>query len=197
MRKALTAIMAATFLKVEQLFLEHDPVVVWIGLGANLGHPIEQLVEARRYLAQQLDILAVSSLYRSAPIDCPTPQNDYFNAVMCAQTDFSPHALLQCLLDIERSMGRTREGYHSPRTLDLDLLIYGSLRQKDSILTLPHPAMVQRAFVLKPMNELVPDLVLENRYTVREALLKVADQALELHVCEGWQPQLFRDIGLR
>lgn len=169
--------------------LAQTSVIAWIGLGANLGYPIAQLADARNYLQHYIDIVGASSLYRSAPIDCPMPQNDFFNAVLCARTTLSPHNLLALLLDFEEQMGRTREGYHSPRTLDLDLLLYGSLRHNDVTLTLPHPAIHQRAFVLMPMHELEPNLKLCNSVTVGDALAHVSDQILERYPCDAWQPK--------
>ena len=95
------------------------------------------------------------SLYRSAPVG-RLDQPDFINAVAQMETALSPHELLKALLDVERAHGRVREYRDGPRTLDLDLLIYDDLQFTDSALTLPHPRMHQRAFVLQPLLEIAP-----------------------------------------
>lgn len=136
------------------------PVVsAYIGLGANLGDARAALQAAVRAL-QALDgggALTVSSLYRSAPIDSSGP--DYLNAVACLPTRLSAPDLLRNLQHIENDAGRERPYRNAPRTLDLDLLLYGDASIESPALTVPHPRMHQRAFVLHPLAELAPQRV--------------------------------------
>lgn len=133
-----------------------DLVRVFVALGANLGDPQSAL---RRALAElellpQTTLVRSSSLYRSAPIDSSGP--DYLNAVAELRTALGPYELLKALQRIEQAAGRERPYRNAPRTLDLDLLLYGELRQDDPVLTLPHPRMLERAFVLVPLAEIAP-----------------------------------------
>lgn len=138
---------------------ERIAVHAWIGLGANLG-------DARAALAGALDAMAqwpggrvvrVSSLYRSAPVDAGGP--DYLNAVAEVATLLSAHDLLQALQAIEQAAGRQRPYRNAPRTLDLDLLLYGDERIDTPALTVPHPRIGERAFVLLPLAEIAPGRV--------------------------------------
>lgn len=136
-----------------------DLVRVFVALGANLGDPQSAL---RRALAElellpQTTLVRSSSLYRSAPVDSSGP--DYLNAVAELRTALGPYELLKALQRIEQAAGRERPYRNAPRTLDLDLLLYGELRQDDPVLTLPHPRMYERAFVLLPLAEIAPGLV--------------------------------------
>lgn len=123
----------------------------WIGLGANLGNAALTLKQANDALCRLPDtcLQQLSPLYRSAPVDAHGP--DFFNAVACYQTALSPFALLEAMQQIELRFGRQRPYYHAPRTLDLDLLMYDDQVIKTPALTLPHPAMHLRRFVLEPM----------------------------------------------
>jgi 2-amino-4-hydroxy-6-hydroxymethyldihydropteridine diphosphokinase len=134
-----------------------------IGLGANLGDAratLRDALDALRALAQP-GSFAASSLWGSAPIDSSGP--DYVNAVARLRTPLAPHALLDALQAIEQRFGRERPYRNAPRTLDLDILLYGihgedgGLVLADDRLTLPHPRAAQRAFVLAPLAELWPD----------------------------------------
>lgn len=149
------------------------PVVsAYIGLGANLGDARAALLAAVRAL-QGLDggeALTVSSLYSSAPIDSSGP--DYLNAVACLPTRLSAPDLLAALQQIENAAGRERPYRNAPRTLDLDVLLYGDASIDSPSLTVPHPRMYQRAFVLLPLAELAPARV------PAQALAAVADQVL-------------------
>lgn len=136
----------------------------FIGLGANEGDVIATLnaaVEALRSL-QQCTFVGVSPFYRSAPIDAEGP--DYTNAVVALDTSMEPYALLLALLDIELRLGRKRRdadaGIKSSRRVDLDLLLHGPLLMRSTPLTLPHPRMHERAFVLRPLLDLAHDLEL-------------------------------------
>ena len=131
----------------------------WIGLGANLGDAPAALAAAVQALGALpgTQLQRCSRLYRSAPVDAGGP--DYYNAVVQLQTTLAPLALLQALQAIEQAAGRERPYRNAPRTLDLDVLLYGSARIDSPALTVPHPRMAQRAFVLRPLAELAPERV--------------------------------------
>ncbi|KAF1043182.1 2-amino-4-hydroxy-6-hydroxymethyldihydropteridine diphosphokinase [Xylophilus sp.] len=128
----------------------------FVGLGANLGDARRTLAGAARALAALpgTALRGRSSLYRSAPIGSSGP--DYLNAVVELQTLLAPRDLLAALQRIEQDHGRTRPYRNAPRTLDLDLLLHGDTVQDDPVLTLPHPRMRERAFVLLPLAEIAP-----------------------------------------
>ena len=151
----------------------------YVGLGANLGDARLTLQAALDALAALPDtqLVAVSSLYRSAPIDSSGP--DYLNAVAALDTALEPHALLSALQAIEQVHGRERPYRNAPRTLDLDLLLHGDARLDTPTLTLPHPRLHQRAFVLLPLAEIAPALALPGRGAVADWLPGVADQTVE------------------
>lgn len=137
----------------------HGPVTAYVGLGANLG---DAQAAVRRALADLAvlpgtQLVRASSLWRSAPIDSSGP--DYINAVAQLRTTLDPYELLAALQALERAADRQRPYRNAPRTLDLDLLRYGDLTQDDPVLTLPHPRMGERAFVLRPLAEIAPELV--------------------------------------
>lgn len=150
-------------------------VDAYIALGANLGDPIGQVIGAVEELARlpATRLRCCSSLYRSRPVGGPE-QPDYINAVAWLSTQLPPRQLLQYCLDIEGRYGRRRNGKNAPRTLDLDLLLYGGLVMREPGLTLPHPRMHTRGFVLQPLAEIAPDLIVPGRGEVR-LLLAAAD----------------------
>jgi 2-amino-4-hydroxy-6-hydroxymethyldihydropteridine diphosphokinase len=154
-------------------------VVAYIGLGANLGDARATLAAAVTALAALpgTALSATSSTYRTAPIDSSGP--DYLNAVAVLDTTLSPTALLAQLQRIEREHGRERPYRNAPRTLDLDLLFYGNQSIAMPGLTVPHPRLHERAFVLAPLAELAPDLIVPGRGTVRTLLPGVADQRID------------------
>jgi 2-amino-4-hydroxy-6-hydroxymethyldihydropteridine diphosphokinase len=150
-----------------------SPVVATVGLGANLGDPQAALAGAIASIAalEGVKLVAQSSFYRSAPIDSSGP--DYVNAVVQLQTNLIAPELLAQLQTIEQGAGRERPYRNAPRTLDLDLLLFGDAHIQSPSLTVPHPRMWQRAFVLLPLAEIAPALV-------SAALLdSVKDQILE------------------
>ncbi|MDP2004924.1 MAG: 2-amino-4-hydroxy-6-hydroxymethyldihydropteridine diphosphokinase [Rubrivivax sp.] len=130
---------------------------VFVGLGANLGDAPATLAAAVNGLAALpgTQLVQCSGLYRSAPVDAQGP--DFTNAVAELRTALSPHALLAALQDLERAHGRQRPYRHAPRTLDLDLLLYGQRQLATDVLTLPHPRLHERAFVLLPLLEIAPE----------------------------------------
>lgn len=134
-------------------------VSAWIGLGANLGDRGAALVQAVQALAAlpATRLLKISGLYASAPIDAGGP--DYLNAVAELATRLEPLALLDALQSIEHAAGRERPYRNAPRTLDLDLVLYGEQQIQNERLTVPHPRMAERAFVLLPLAEIAPERV--------------------------------------
>ena len=155
------------------------PVTAFVGLGANLGEAAETLRLALAALGglPACRLLAASSVYRTAPVDASGP--DYLNAVARLETSLAAEALLDELLALELRFGRERPYHHAPRTLDLDLLLHGEQIINTPRLTLPHPRAHQRAFVLVPLAELAPDLVLPGRGAIADWLGTVQDQAIE------------------
>lgn len=151
----------------------------FVGLGANLGDARRALDAAFGALASLpgTRLRAASSLYRSAPIDASGP--DYLNAVVLIDTRLAPLALLRQLQLIEHRHGRERPYRHAPRTLDLDLLLYGRRRIATQALTVPHPRLAERAFVLRPLAELAPQLVLPGLGPIDALLPQVAGQRID------------------
>ncbi len=154
-----------------------DGVTLYIGLGANLGSPVDTIRQAAARLARipGLFDLRLSPLYRSAPVDSSGP--DYVNAVAQARTTLAPQEVLARLQAIETANGRERPYRNAPRTLDLDLLLYGDDRIDAPDLTVPHPRMHVRAFVLRPLADLAPDLVLAQG-RLEDLLAACADQTI-------------------
>ncbi|TLS17266.1 MAG: 2-amino-4-hydroxy-6-hydroxymethyldihydropteridine diphosphokinase [Betaproteobacteria bacterium] len=151
----------------------------FIALGANLEDPAAQVRAALADLTGSGDIslVAASSLYRTAPIGADGP--DYINAVAAVDTPLPPAGLLSRLFAVEAHFGRTRSYRNAPRTLDLDLLLYDDQVLDGPELTLPHPRLHLRAFVLVPLAEIAPDLALPGRGSVAAWLPAVANQRIE------------------
>ena len=154
-------------------------VPAYIGLGANLGDARATLSAALTALGRlpETTLRATSSTYRSAPVDSSGP--DYLNAVARLDTRLSPLVLLAELQRIEHEHGRERPYRNAPRTLDLDLLLYGDQRIDVPGLTVPHPRLHERAFVLRPLAELSPELVVPGQGVVGTLLASVADQRID------------------
>jgi len=133
----------------------------YIGLGSNLEEPRQQVLQALEELAQlpASKLVDASSLYRSDPVG-PPGQPDYINAVACLETTLEAHALLDQLQAIEQAHDRVRKIHWGPRTLDLDLLLYGNDTISTERLTVPHAFMTERSFVLWPLAEIAPELQL-------------------------------------
>jgi 2-amino-4-hydroxy-6-hydroxymethyldihydropteridine diphosphokinase len=152
-------------------------ILATIGLGANLNDPAAQV----EYALAELDrlpgtrLVARSRLYASAPVGY-VDQPDFVNAVAQVETTLAPRALLAALLDIEHRHGRKRSFRNAPRTLDLDLLLYGSAHFHEEGLTLPHPRMHERGFVLRPLLEIAPDTVIPGRGRAADWLAGCIDQ---------------------
>ena len=152
----------------------------FVGLGANLENPLQQVRQAISELdaIEHTRVLVASSLYRSAPVGY-ADQPDFINAVAKVQTRLSPHELLDALHVIENRHGRRRSVRNAPRTLDLDLLLYGMLVVHEEGLTLPHPRMHERAFVLLPLAEIAPDAPLPGHAPVSQLLAQVDRSGVE------------------
>ncbi|MDP5145642.1 2-amino-4-hydroxy-6-hydroxymethyldihydropteridine diphosphokinase [Shewanella sp. ULN5] len=135
--------------------------LVYVALGANLEQPVQQLNQAVAALTKIADLgeLTVSSFYSSTPMG-DISQPDYINAVARFQTQLAPIALLDALQNIEQQQGRVRKAHWGPRTLDLDLLLYGQQMIDQPRLQVPHYGMKQRSFVLVPLAEIAEDLIL-------------------------------------
>jgi 2-amino-4-hydroxy-6-hydroxymethyldihydropteridine diphosphokinase len=153
-------------------------VRAYVALGANLGDPAAALRAALAQLGRLPDtaLAAQSSLYATAPVDAGGP--DYCNAVAALDTRLDALDLFHALQGIEREHGRERSYRNAPRTLDLDLLLHGDLQLETPELTLPHPRMHQRAFVLAPLAEIAPGLRIPGHGAVRELLGAVAGQTI-------------------
>ena len=152
----------------------------FIALGANLGDPVRTVTAAIAALRTLPDteFLAASSLYRTAPVGL-RHQPDFINAVVELVAVPPAPVLLQSLFEIEGRFGRQRSVRNAPRTLDLDLLLYGDEVSDDPGLTLPHPRLHERAFVLAPLAEIAPQLRIPGRGSVADLLLQCADQQIE------------------
>lgn len=150
-----------------------------VGLGANLGDPratLDAAVDALSRLPHTV-FVGASPIYRSAPVDATGP--DYLNAVVALRTTMTPSEVLAQLQRIERNHGRERSMRNAPRTLDLDLLLYGHQSIDTPELTVPHPRLHQRAFVLLPLVDLLPTAVIPGIGPIAQCLPGVADQRIE------------------
>lgn len=154
--------------------------IAYIGLGSNLADPVAQLSRALEALDKlpQTRLMKNSSLYRSAPVGY-LDQPDFINAVAQVETALSPRTLLDALLALELECGRTREFQNAPRTLDLDVLMYDDLVHHEHGLTVPHPQMHLRAFVLQPLLEIAPDCLIPGVGAAAEAMAGCVGQQLE------------------
>ena len=156
-----------------------DSITVIIGLGANLpsgiGSPFETLKQAIEILKSEHSLLACSSFYQAEAVDCPPGSADFINAVIALRLDidYSPGELLDFLKDLERKFGREDSAFpNTPRPLDLDILCFGRLVESSSRLTIPHPRASQRRFVMEPLAEIAPDLILPGETVSARKLLE-------------------------
>ena len=166
--------------------------LVYVGLGSNLDHPRRRLARAMRALARlpRTRLLAASGNYVSAPIGADEPQPDYVNAVAMLRTALGPGAMLRRLTAIERRHGRRRvpgERRNAPRVLDLDLLLYGRRRFSGSRLTVPHPRMHERAFVLRPLLDIAPAVTIPGRGAARRWLSLTRGQRIARTRTHAWR----------
>ena len=161
-----------------------------VGMGSNLGDRLEHLRGAVESLSHRLEVLAVSSLYESAPVGY-RDQGDFLNAVMLVRTDLKPGDLLSLLLELEAASGRTRDLPGGPRTLDLDVILWEGGVVHEPGLRIPHPRWKERAFVLAPLAEVGPHLrdpessmTVEELWSDRESSLEVVTRVSD----RDWAP---------
>jgi 2-amino-4-hydroxy-6-hydroxymethyldihydropteridine diphosphokinase len=141
----------------------------YVGLGSNLGDREATLRRALELLAEHVDVVAVSTLRDTDPVGV-VEQPRFLNGAACVETDLTPRELLGVLLGVERELGRERLERWGPRTIDLDLLLYGDEAVSEPGLRVPHPRLHERRFVLEPLAELDPALVVPGRGPVRKLL---------------------------
>ncbi len=155
------------------------PVTAYVGVGANLGFAHDAVRNALADLSDlpASEFIAASSVYSSAPIESSGP--DYFNAVAALATTLTAAELLHLLFAIEKRYGRVRTERNAPRTLDLDLLLYGQEIIQTDELVVPHPRMAERAFVLAPLLELAPEAQIPGRGSASELLKACAHQVVQ------------------
>ena len=139
--------------------MEKSSVIAYVALGANLGDRTKNIHTALVHLQAdpEIRVLNVSSLLENPAVGGPAASPDFLNAVAQIETTLAPHVLLQRLLEIERQMGRVREHKWEPRVIDLDVILYGDRIIRTPDLTVPHPLMHERRFVLMPLAEIAPD----------------------------------------
>ncbi|GGI20398.1 2-amino-4-hydroxy-6-hydroxymethyldihydropteridine diphosphokinase [Oxalicibacterium faecigallinarum] len=154
--------------------------IAYIGIGANLGDARETVTQAIDLLDRlpQTSLIKRSSLFRTAPVDAEG--DDYVNAVAQIRTELLPHDLLLALLDLEQQFGRMRPYINAPRTLDLDILLFGDQHIDSPSLTVPHPRMTMRAFVLIPLLQLDPLLHIPGQGPAHQFVPRVSDQAISV-----------------
>ena len=154
---------------------------VYLGLGSNLAHPRRQLTRALRSIARLpgTRIVAASPNYVSAPVGVDQPQPDYVNSVVVVRTVLGPRALLAALHGIERRQSRRRTHRNAARTLDIDVLLYGRRRIRAPSLTVPHPRMHERAFVLRPLVDVNATARIPGRGLARRYLPSVRGQRID------------------
>jgi 2-amino-4-hydroxy-6-hydroxymethyldihydropteridine diphosphokinase len=143
-----------------------------IALGANIGNPQEQMDVAIALLRESLEVTAVSSYFTTAPVGGPE-QPDYLNAVCIAESELPAADLLALLHGIEKALGRERIEHWGPRTIDLDLIQYGTILSYAEELTLPHPRAHERRFVLEPWAQVEPDALLLTHGKIADLLAQL------------------------
>lgn len=144
-----------------------DPDMACLALGSNLGDRVAMMLHAVAALSGHGRLVGLSRLYETDPIGPAQP--DYLNAALLLRTPLEPTELLKVALATERLLLRERVVRHGPRTIDVDILLHGTRTMRSAELTLPHPGLELRAFVLKPLSDLVPNLLLASGRTVEEA----------------------------
>ena len=157
----------------------------FIGFGGNIGDTRQFITDAIVCLAlrAELQILAKSCFYQSAPVDATG--DDYVNAVIEIETQLSPYGLLHVCQAIEQEFGRERPYSNAPRTLDLDILFFEGVIQNETELMLPHPRIIERSFVLLPLLEIAPDFFLPDLGELKTYLPTVAHQKIEKLPCKN------------
>lgn len=156
-----------------------QPVLAFVGIGSNLDDPVSRVRAAIVALdrVRESRVVSRSSLYRTAPVGF-LDQPAFINAVAGVETGLAPRELLDAMFEIEKEHGRVRSVRNAPRTLDLDLLLYGALSISEPGLVVPHPRMHERAFVLAPLAEIAPDRQIGDLGTVLEFLESISAQGV-------------------
>lgn len=151
-------------------------VTAYLGLGANLGDRQGAIAQALKELGMlpTITVAAVSSLYQTAPVGV-LDQPDFLNAVAEVQTTLAPRPLLAQILQVEQQLGRVRTMRWGPRTIDIDILVFGEMQMEEPDLTIPHPRLAERAFALVPLAEVAPSLCLPGEH---ETVRKKADRLI-------------------
>lgn len=156
-----------------------DQTCVYLALGSNLGDRCDNLRQALDKISEKVRILKVSSVYETPPwgyIDQPV----FYNQVLCGHTSLTPLDLLTFVKEIESEMGRVKNFQNGPRLIDIDILLFGEQRVNSERLVIPHPRMTERAFVLLPLSEIEPDLVIPGiNKNVTELLLNVDQTGIQ------------------
>ena len=169
----------------------------YLGLGSNEGDRLANLRAARDALAQRgVEPVASSSVYETAPQGEVTDQPDFLNACLRIRTELDPKALLDVCKEVERELGRVPGGMrHGPRPIDVDVLLLGDVVHRSERLTLPHPEVGTRRFVLEPLLELDPELRLPDGTPLTELLPAVLDQRVTPHAGGSWGREVEQDLG--
>ncbi|MDD7909393.1 MULTISPECIES: 2-amino-4-hydroxy-6-hydroxymethyldihydropteridine diphosphokinase [Pseudovibrio] len=157
--------------------MQSNVVMAALGLGSNMGDTKSYIEAAISALSafEGIEVVGRSSDYRTPPWG-PVPQDDYRNCCVTVKTHLSPKRLLEACLGIEKQLGRVRDERWGPRTIDIDVLLYGETRVEDDVLSVPHPRMMERAFVLVPLAEIWPNALIGGGLTVAGALEKCPDK---------------------
>lgn len=156
---------------------EHALVRVGFSLGANLGDRLATLERVCDYLSEIFGSLRLSQVYETEPVGCPPGSPAYLNACVEVSTNMAAQSVLRCCQEIEKDMGRTRSGeYGEPRTCDIDILYYGDMVCETPELTLPHPRAHLREFVLRPLCDIDPLLILPGQHATVQELLAALPQ---------------------
>ena len=167
--------------------------MIVLGLGTNMGEREQNFVRALRLLQEQyrIKVQAVSSIYETAPFGV-TDQSDFLNMTALVTTRLSPRTLLQACLQVEQEMGRVRTRHWGPRIIDIDILLYNEIKLTVPELTLPHPGILQRGFVIIPLRDVSPDLVFSNGCTVAEVAEAFEKEAGDVRLWKKvrWDPDL-------
>lgn len=157
-----------------QLKAQGSRLIAYLGLGSNIGDRRANIDQAIEMLKAQRDveIIKASSIYETAPVGY-RDQPDFLNAVVMIETRLKPRELLNAVLSIESLMGRKRTIRWGPRVIDIDILLYDNEQLDEDDLHIPHPRMLEREFVMKPLAEIAPDLILPDGRTASEAAREV------------------------